>query len=186
MTVSAVAYSLPGRTASGLPVGHGIVAVDPSVIPLGTRMYVPGYGEAVVLQGIDAAGNPTGTLHEGAMSLVERLITDTTDDEYYQALLTAQAYLHSLGITAWQDAILGSYGDAGDATPTYLAAGASGQLTGRVVGALWWDRSRGAEQIEELVERRAAGKAGRGRSACSHSAASPGMSARATPRTFSR
>jgi 3D (Asp-Asp-Asp) domain-containing protein len=47
MTVSAVAYSLPGRTASGLPVGHGIVAVDPSVIPLGTRMFVPGYGEAV-------------------------------------------------------------------------------------------------------------------------------------------
>ncbi len=47
MTVSAVAYSLPGHTASGLPVGHGIIAVDPSVIPLGTRVYVPGYGEAV-------------------------------------------------------------------------------------------------------------------------------------------
>ncbi len=47
LTVSSVGYSLPGRTASGLPVGHGIVAVDPSVIPLGTRMFVPGYGEAV-------------------------------------------------------------------------------------------------------------------------------------------
>lgn len=47
LTVSAIAYSLPGRTASGLPVGPGIVAVDPSVIPLGTRMYVPGYGDAV-------------------------------------------------------------------------------------------------------------------------------------------
>ncbi len=47
MTVVAVGYSLPGHTASGLPVGHGIVAVDPSVIPLGTRMFVPGYGEAV-------------------------------------------------------------------------------------------------------------------------------------------
>ena len=47
MTVDAVGYSLPGYTASGLPVGHGIVAVDPSVIPLGTRMVVPGYGEAV-------------------------------------------------------------------------------------------------------------------------------------------
>ena len=44
---SAVAYSLPGHTASGLPVGWGIVAVDPSVIPLGTHMTVPGYGEAV-------------------------------------------------------------------------------------------------------------------------------------------
>ena len=47
LAVSAVAYSLPGHTASGLPVGWGIVAVDPSVIPLGTHMTVPGYGEAV-------------------------------------------------------------------------------------------------------------------------------------------
>jgi 3D (Asp-Asp-Asp) domain-containing protein len=28
-------------------VGWGIVAVDPRLIPLGTRMYVPGYGEAI-------------------------------------------------------------------------------------------------------------------------------------------
>jgi 3D (Asp-Asp-Asp) domain-containing protein len=46
-TVSATGYSLPGRTATGLPVGWGVVAVDPSVIPLGTRLTVPGYGEAV-------------------------------------------------------------------------------------------------------------------------------------------
>ena len=36
-----------GITASGRPAGHGIVAVDPRVIPLGTRMYIPGYGHAV-------------------------------------------------------------------------------------------------------------------------------------------
>lgn len=47
LTVSATGYALSGRTASGLPVGWGIAAVDPSVIPLGTRMMVPGYGEAV-------------------------------------------------------------------------------------------------------------------------------------------
>lgn len=47
LTVSATAYSLPGHTASGLPVGWGVVAVDPSVIPLGTHLFVPGYGEAV-------------------------------------------------------------------------------------------------------------------------------------------
>ena len=47
MTVSATAYSLPGRTATGAPVGWGIVAVDPHVIPLGTRMTIPGYGEGV-------------------------------------------------------------------------------------------------------------------------------------------
>jgi 3D (Asp-Asp-Asp) domain-containing protein/septal ring factor EnvC (AmiA/AmiB activator) len=59
MTVSAVGYSLPGHTASGLPVGHGIVAVDPAVIPLGTRMYVPGYGAAVAAD--------TGSAVHGAM-----------------------------------------------------------------------------------------------------------------------
>jgi cystine transport system substrate-binding protein len=47
LTVSATAYSLPGHTATGLPVGPGIVAVDPTVIPLGTRMTIPGYGEGV-------------------------------------------------------------------------------------------------------------------------------------------
>jgi len=47
LTVSSTGYSLPGRTATGLPVGWGVVAVDPGVIPLGTRMTVPGYGEAV-------------------------------------------------------------------------------------------------------------------------------------------
>jgi 3D (Asp-Asp-Asp) domain-containing protein len=45
--VSATCYDLSGRTATGMPVGHGVVAVDPSVIPLGTRLYVPGYGNGV-------------------------------------------------------------------------------------------------------------------------------------------
>jgi 3D (Asp-Asp-Asp) domain-containing protein len=47
LVVSATCYDLSGRTATGMPVGQGVVAVDPSVIPLGTRMYVPGYGNGV-------------------------------------------------------------------------------------------------------------------------------------------
>jgi 3D (Asp-Asp-Asp) domain-containing protein/peptidoglycan hydrolase CwlO-like protein len=47
MTVHATGYCLKGTTATGLPVGPGIVATDPSVIPLGTRMTIPGYGEGV-------------------------------------------------------------------------------------------------------------------------------------------
>jgi len=47
MTVYATGYCLKGATATGLPVGPGIVATDPSVIPLGTRMTIPGYGEGV-------------------------------------------------------------------------------------------------------------------------------------------
>lgn len=47
LRVDAVAYHLPGRTALGVPVGRGVVAVDPKLIPLGTRLYVPGYGRAI-------------------------------------------------------------------------------------------------------------------------------------------
>jgi 3D (Asp-Asp-Asp) domain-containing protein/septal ring factor EnvC (AmiA/AmiB activator) len=47
LTVVSTAYALPGTTATGLPVGPGIVAVDPTVIPFGTHMTIPGYGEGV-------------------------------------------------------------------------------------------------------------------------------------------
>jgi 3D (Asp-Asp-Asp) domain-containing protein/peptidoglycan hydrolase CwlO-like protein len=47
LTVVATGYALPGRTASGRPVGWGAVAVDPSVIPLGSRLSIPGYGLGV-------------------------------------------------------------------------------------------------------------------------------------------
>jgi 3D (Asp-Asp-Asp) domain-containing protein len=56
--VLATGYTLPGRTATGLPVGWGVVAVDPSVIPLGTHLSVPGYGEAVAA---DTGGAVVGT-----------------------------------------------------------------------------------------------------------------------------
>jgi len=39
--------SAEGLTAMGIPATYGIVAVDPYVIPLGTRVYIPGYGEAL-------------------------------------------------------------------------------------------------------------------------------------------
>jgi 3D (Asp-Asp-Asp) domain-containing protein/peptidoglycan hydrolase CwlO-like protein len=57
MSVTATGYCLKGPTATGLPVGPGIVAVDPSVIPLGTRMTIPGYGEGVAA---DTGGGVSG------------------------------------------------------------------------------------------------------------------------------
>jgi 3D (Asp-Asp-Asp) domain-containing protein len=47
LTVVATGYALPGHTSTGVPVGYGIVAVDPGVIPLGTHMTIPAYGEGV-------------------------------------------------------------------------------------------------------------------------------------------
>jgi 3D (Asp-Asp-Asp) domain-containing protein len=40
-----------------MPVGWGVVAVDPAVIPLGTRMSIPGYGEGVAA---DTGGSVRG------------------------------------------------------------------------------------------------------------------------------
>ena len=37
-TYTATAYSLRGRTASGKPVSRGLIAADPSLLPLGTRV----------------------------------------------------------------------------------------------------------------------------------------------------
>jgi 3D (Asp-Asp-Asp) domain-containing protein/septal ring factor EnvC (AmiA/AmiB activator) len=47
LTVTATGYAITGHTATGAPTGWGVVAVDPSVIPLGTRMTIPGYGSGV-------------------------------------------------------------------------------------------------------------------------------------------
>ena len=47
LTVSVTGYSIRGRTATGIPTAPGVVAVDPSVIPLGTRLTIPGYGVGI-------------------------------------------------------------------------------------------------------------------------------------------
>ncbi|HVA21561.1 MAG TPA: amidohydrolase [Candidatus Micrarchaeia archaeon] len=103
----------------------------------------------------DAQGCPTGALHEGAMDLVSRLAPAPTAAEYRRGLLTGQEYLHQFGITGWQDAIVEAGG--GDLAPTldtYRELAERGELTARVVGALWWDRHRGLEQLPELVAAR--------------------------------
>jgi predicted amidohydrolase YtcJ len=109
----------------------------------------------------DPDGRPTGTLHEGATALVSRHLPRTTGEDYRAALLAGQAYLHSLGVTSWQDAIVGSYAGMDDPASTYVSAAASGELRSHVVGALWWDRRQGAEQVADLVGRRDALTAGR-------------------------
>ena len=102
----------------------------------------------------DTLGRPSGTLHEGAMDVVQRLIPPTADDEYYRGLLEGQFYLHSLGVTGWQDAIVGAYGGIDDPGPTYAAAARNDDLTAFVVGALWWERDQDEDQIASLRQRR--------------------------------
>jgi predicted amidohydrolase YtcJ len=108
-----------------------------------------------------ADGSPQGTLHEGAANLVGNLVPELTFDERLAGLLMAQQHMHARGITAWQDAIVGDYLGSPDPLPVYLAAAASGQLTARVQGALWWDRRKGGEQMPDILARRERGRAPR-------------------------
>ncbi len=103
-----------------------------------------------------ATGEPTGTLHEWARDLVARLLPLTPAEEWREAILLAQAHLHALGVTAWMDAwvepeVLAAYRTLADRR----------DLTGRVVAAQWWDRTRGLEQVDGMVERRAGAVVGR-------------------------
>lgn len=107
-------------------------------------------------------GSPQGTLHEGAASLVAAVAPTPSPDDEYAALLEAQRYAHSLGITGWQDAIVGDYFGASDTALVYRRMLAEGRLTVDVVGALWWDRTRGVEQVADLVARREAHARGLG------------------------
>ncbi len=106
-------------------------------------------------------GGLQGTAHEGAADLLGAFVPKPTFSERLAGLMLAQRHLHERGITGWQDAIVGAYLGSEDPLPVYLAAARSRQLTARVQGALWWDRARGAEQIDEIRGRREAGQAGR-------------------------
>ena len=101
----------------------------------------------------DEQGRPTGTIREAAMAMVGDHVT-TTREEYYQAMLEAQSYLHSWGITGWHDALIGGYAGLDDPTQAYLDALDAGTLTARVRASQVWDRHRGVEQLDDLREQR--------------------------------
>lgn len=115
---------------------------------------------ALELAGIDAAtpdpdhgrierdpdGTAAGTLQEGAMDLVARVAPEDGVDEVVAAIAAAQDYLLSLGITGWQDAWVRPVDHA-----AYRALAGEGRLIGNVVGALWWDRTGGNDQLDGLL-----------------------------------
>jgi predicted amidohydrolase YtcJ len=105
----------------------------------------------------DDEGEPQGTLHEDAKDLVQDLVPETTPPEWEAGIVRAQALYHELGITAWQDASIENAAQLA----AYRAVTERGELTMRVEGNLLWDRRRGHEQIDDLVELRAHGSLGR-------------------------
>ena len=105
----------------------------------------------------DADGEPTGTLHDGAITVfIEPHLPTPTHEDLLEGLRAGQRHLHALGITAWQDAHVEP-----DALDAYREAAAAGWLTARVVAALWWRRNAGLEQIDALERQRDASAIGR-------------------------
>jgi predicted amidohydrolase YtcJ len=106
-------------------------------------------------------GGPVGTLQEGAVNLVGKVMPRPTLDEQRRGILEAERYLFSLGITAWQEAIVGDYVVIPDSYDGFVSLSEAGELTARVVGALWFERGRGEEQIDGLLARRERSRDGR-------------------------
>ncbi len=90
-------------------------------------------------------GAALGSLQEGADALVEAVMPPVTDAERLDALRYAVKMLNGYGITAIQDAHVDE-----DYLRTYRALEQSGELNLRVVAAIWWERDRGLEQIDEI------------------------------------
>lgn len=100
----------------------------------------------------DDAGLPTGILHEGAMDLMNDVLPPHSAGDYSAGLAAARDYLHSVGVTGWQDAILGNYAGYPDVSETYRKARLNGEIAETVTGALWVPRELTREAIPHLIE----------------------------------
>lgn len=107
----------------------------------------------------EADGTPAGTFHEGAGDLFAAVKPDNSAELIYRGLLHAQDELIALGITGWQDAWVGADGPGLGTLEAYERAVAEDTLRVHVVGAQWWERDRGLEQIEEKLALRDARRA---------------------------
>ncbi|MEZ4417653.1 MAG: amidohydrolase [Gemmatimonadota bacterium] len=97
----------------------------------------------------DRAGQPVGTLREDASDLVSRHLPPTSQEEYQRGLRRALERMARFGIVSFQEA------SASEALlEAYATADRDGWLSARVRAAQHVDRTRGAEQVEEMLERR--------------------------------
>jgi len=91
---------------------------------------------------------PSGSLQEtSAMNLVHIVEPELTQKELEAGLAYSRDHLHSLGITAVQDAILKlTPGDAYFGLPAYLALEQRGELNLHVINAMYWQNEISLEE----------------------------------------
>jgi predicted amidohydrolase YtcJ len=88
---------------------------------------------------------PLGTLQEGASAAVDAVLPEPTSAQRAAGLEYAVRLLNGYGITAIQDAAVYE-----EDLKTYRAFERRGALSLHVVAALWWEHSKGLEQIERF------------------------------------
>ncbi|PQZ94827.1 amidohydrolase [Arthrobacter sp. MYb227] len=162
--------------AGGAPLAALIDAVVPDrPVSLASRDHHSMWANSAAFRaaGVDAAtadpedgyferledGSPAGTLHEGAMGLIEAHAPVATIDLLEAGLARAQEELIAQGITGWQDAMVGAGVGIPDAKDAYYRLIAADKLKVRVRGAQWWQRDQGLEQIDGLIAVRAEAEA---------------------------
>jgi predicted amidohydrolase YtcJ len=101
-------------------------------------------------------GEAIGSLQEGADSLVVAKVPPDSDATRDAGLLYAIKMLNGYGITGIQDASVNE-----DDLKTYRRIDDAGQLSLHVVGAIWWERGQGLEQIENIKRLRSEYSKGR-------------------------
>jgi len=139
--------------------GHSAWVNSRALELAGTTAATPDPPGGVIVR--DPDGTPSGTLREGAISLVEGHVPPATAEEHMAALASAQRRLHALGITAWQDASVYDTAACARQLDAYREAADSRTLEARVVAALFWDPRRGVEQVEGFAEHRQKARIGR-------------------------
>jgi len=90
-------------------------------------------------------GEPSGSLQEGASSLVSDKSPPDSDEKRDAGLRYAVRMLNGFGITGVQDASVNE-----EDLKSYSRLDESGELTMRVVGSIWWERDQGLEQIDSI------------------------------------
>ena len=112
--------------------------------------------EGGVISRNKSTGEPTGTLLEGpAMNLILKKLPEPSIEMEMEALRYTQGYLHSLGITAMQDA----YTDISSSNPektltAYTKLRDNGELKLRVSAAIGWNPGAGVAQVENIIKAR--------------------------------
>ncbi|MGN6125423.1 MAG: amidohydrolase [Humibacter sp.] len=131
---------------------HSLWANSEAIRRAGIDASTPDPADGVIVRHPD--GSPSGTFHEGAGDLFSGHRPTPDEELCYRGLLRAQEELTALGITGWQDAMIGSAAGMVDPLGAYLRAIADDALKVHVVGAQWWERSGGIEQVERMAARR--------------------------------